>query len=148
MTSIRKFYRSTLAAVAMAFAACVVPTTGWAGVGLVGFADLYGPWVITLTGNTGCGLTAMHVAINMNSTGTGTAVTTMHAQCGDSVLAGQTFKILTLNTNGSGTAGLSCGPGCGWEFRFQVAPDRQIMNLVDVSPLNPGNYLAGVAVHY
>ena len=148
MTSIRKFHRSTLAAVAVAFAACAAPTAGWAGVGLIGFADLHGPWAATLTGNTGCGLTSMHVAINMNATGTGTATITNHGQCGDSVLAGQTFKIVSLSTNGSGTANLTCGPDCGWIFRFQVAPDRQIMNLVNVSPLNPNNFLAGVAVHY
>lgn len=148
MTSIRKFHRTTLAAVAVAFAACAAPTVGWAGVGLVGYADLYGPWVATLSGVTGCGPTAMHVAINMNSAGTGTATITSHGQCGNSVVTGQTFKVVSLSTNGAGTANLSCGAGCGWNLRIQVSPDRQIMNLVDVDPVNPGNYIAGVAVHY
>jgi hypothetical protein len=90
----------------------------------------------------------MHVAITMNSTGTGTATLTTHGQCGNNVLSGQTFKILSLNTNGAGTANLTCGAGCGWNLRFQVAPDRQVMSLIDVDPANPGNFIAGVAVHY
>ena len=73
MASIRKLHRRTLAAAAVAFAACAAPAVGWAGVGLVTTADLYGPWVATLSGVTGCGPTAMHVAISMNNLGTGTA---------------------------------------------------------------------------
>ena len=148
MASIRKLHRSTLAAAAVAFAACAAPAVGWAGVGLVTTADLYGPWVATLSGVTGCGPTAMHVTISMNNLGTGTATVTTHGQCGNSVLTGQTFKVITLGTNGVGTAGLSCGAGCGWNLRFSISPDRQIMNLVDVDAVNPGNYLAGVAIHY
>jgi hypothetical protein len=49
--------------------------------------------------------------------------------------------------NGSGTANLSCGTGCGWDFNIQMAPDRSTFSLVDVSAANPGNDLAGVAVH-
>ncbi|MEO7852207.1 MAG: hypothetical protein ABIR94_08130 [Rubrivivax sp.] len=148
MTRIRKFNRSSLVAGALALAACAASTAAWAGVGRVGYADLYGPWTATLSGVTGCGPSAMHVAIVMDSKGVGTATLTTHGQCGDSVLAGQSFTIQSLNVNGSGTANLTCGPGCGWNLRFQVNPDRQIMNLVDVDPVNPGNYIAGVAVHY
>lgn len=148
MTFTRKFHRSSLAAAALAFAACAASTAALAGVGQVSYPDLQGPWTATLSGVTGCGPSAMHVAITMNNSGTGAATLTTHGQCGNSVLAGQTFKILTLNTNGSGTANLTCGAGCGWNLRFQVAPDRQIMNLIDVDPANPGNYIAGVAVHY
>ncbi len=148
MSSIRKLHRVSIAAAAVVCAVGLAPTSGWAGVGIVGYADLYGPWVATLSGVTGCGPTAMHVAVRMNNAGTGTATVTMHGQCGNSVLTDQTFKVLTLNSNGTGTANLTCGAGCGWNLRIQVAPDRQIMNLVDVDPVNPGNYLSGVAVHY
>jgi hypothetical protein len=107
--------------------------------------DLAGAWVVSLTGNTGCGLGTIQA--NFVLKGTGTATVTMHAQCGDSVLTGQTFTVLTLSPNGRGTANLSCGTGCGWDFKIQVAPDRSTFSPVDVSAANPGNYLAGVAVH-
>jgi hypothetical protein len=147
MSFVRKFSRS-IAATAVALAACASAPVTWAGVGQITNADLAGSWVATLHGFTGCGQHAMHVAINMGNAGVGTATITNHGQCGDSVLTAQSFKIVSLNTNGTGTAGLSCGAGCGWTFKFQVSPDRTIMNLVDVDPLNPGNFLAGVAVHY
>lgn len=53
----------------------------------------------------------------------------------------------TLAANGSGTAGLTLGVGCGWNFNIQVSPDRSTFNLVDVSSANPGNFIAGKAVH-
>ena len=140
------FHRS---AAALAFAlSCAAPAITWAGVGQVTKADLTGQWVATLHGFTGCGQHAMHVSINMNSAGSGTATITNHSQCGESVQTGQTFNIISMNTNGTGTAGLTCGAGCGWTLRFQVSPDRTIMNLVDVEPANPGNYLAGASVHF
>jgi hypothetical protein len=49
--------------------------------------------------------------------------------------------------NGSGTAGLSCGPARGWNLNIQVAPDRSTFNLIDVSSANPNNFIEGVAVH-
>lgn len=115
--------------------------------GNISKGDLAGPWVVSLNGNTGCGLVAMEATFTLNSSGTGTASLTTHGQCGDSTVTGQTFTVNTLNTNGSGTANLSCGTGCGWNFNIQVAPDRSTFNLVDVSSANPGNYLSGVAVH-
>jgi hypothetical protein len=51
----------------------------------------------------------------------------------------------TLDSNGSGTAGLTCGAGCGFTFQIQVAPDRTVFNLVDVT--DPNNFLEGVAIH-
>jgi len=135
-------------AAAFAGSMAALPTASMAGVGLVTPSDLYGNWVATLSGFTGCGQAAMHVAINMNATGTGTATLTTHGQCGNTVLPGQTFRILTLDTNGTGTANLTCGPGCGWNLRVQVSPDRQTMNLIDVDRANPGNFIAGVAIHY
>jgi len=115
--------------------------------GNINKGDLAGAWVVSLTGNTGCGLGTIQANFVLNGTGTGTATVTTHAQCGDSVLTGQSFTVLTLSPNGSGTANLSCGTGCGWDFNIQVAPDRSTFSLVDVSAANPGNYLAGVAVH-
>jgi len=115
--------------------------------GNVGKADLAGPWVVSLTGNTGCGLSAMQANFTLNNSGTGTATLTTHGQCGDSTVTGQTFTVLTISANGSGTANLSCGTGCGWNFNIQVSPDRSTFSLVDVSAANPSNYLSGMAVH-
>lgn len=141
--------RIAVAALPVATAlATLVPGVSMAGVGQITLPDFSGSWVATLQGVTGCGPTSMHVQISMNNAGVGTATTTAHGQCGDSTTSGLAFRIQTLNTNGSGTANLSCGAGCGWNLRFQMSPDRQVMNLVDVDPVNPGNYIAGVAVHY
>lgn len=119
-----------------------------ATIGSIHKADLKGPWQITLTGFTGCGLMSMLVTVTLDSTGSGTnASITTHGQCGDGTLTGQTFAVSTMGANGSGTAGLSCGAGCGWNFAIQVSPDRGTFNLVDVDPVNPGNYLGGMAVH-
>ena len=136
------------AAAAVAAAAIATPLMASATVGQIGYADLTGTWTATLNGFTGCGNSSMLVAITLNSAGVGTATLTTHGQCGDSVVTGQSFKVTALNTNGTGAAGLSCGVGCGWNLRLQVSPDRQIMNLIDVDPVNPGNFIAGVAVHY
>jgi len=113
-------------------------------------ADLSGTWVATLVGNTGCGFTAMRVYFDLNSAGSGngTAKITGHSSgCADSTTAGLNFNIISLDSEGNGTAGLSCGPSCGWVFNIQVAAGNTVFNLVDVDPSNPGNYLAGVAIH-
>jgi hypothetical protein len=65
--------------------------------------------------------------------------------CGDNTLTGQTFTITALDSHGSGTAGLSCGPGCGFTFAIQVAPNREVFNLVDVT--DPRNFWEGTAIH-
>jgi len=109
-------------------------------------SDLAGTWQIALRGTTGCGFVSMQANVTLNSAGTGTASLQTHGACGDSTLTGQTFTINSLASNGSGTAGLSCGTGCGWTFNIQVSPDRSKINLVDVSTLDPGNYLEGVAI--
>jgi len=119
-----------------------------ATIGTITKSDLSGPWQITLTGNTGCGLSTMLVNVTLNNSGIGTNATIkMHGQCGDSVSSGNTFQILTLNGNGSGTANLSCGASCGWSLNIQVSPDRSTFNIVDVDPANPNNYIGGMAVH-
>ena len=126
-----------------------------ASIGVISKADLAGPWQATLFGNTGCGLVSMLVNFTLNSSGTATNATiTSHlsgpstSACHDgAVTTGQTFTIFSLNSNGSGTAGLSCGPSCGWVFRIQVAPDRAIANLTDVDTANPFNTPTGTMIH-
>jgi hypothetical protein len=54
------------------------------------------------------------------------------------------FHVQSLKPNGSGTAGLTCGEGCGWQFNIRVAPNVSIFNLVDVD--NGGNYVIGTAI--
>jgi hypothetical protein len=111
-------------------------------------AGLAGPWQMTLTGFTGCGTTTMLVTFTLDATGSGPTTTTGHTSgCGDAVSSGNPFSIQSLNPNGSGKAGLSCGTACGWGFDIQVAKNGQIFNVVDVDPLNPNNYLEGTAIH-
>jgi len=116
--------------------------------GVVSKADLQGPWQIALvSGGGGCGVGTALVNLTLNASGSSSnAVMVGHtAGCGDSTLTGQSFTITSLNSNGSGTAGLSCGAGCGFTFAIQVAPDRSTFNLVDIT--DPGNFLGGMAVH-
>jgi hypothetical protein len=100
-------------------------------------SQLAGPWSVSLIGNTGCGWSSMLVTFTLDATGTGTATIQSHTSG---------FVVQTMSANGSGTANLSCGADCGWEFNIQVAPNREVFSLVDVYPENPGNYLSGMAV--
>ncbi len=113
--------------------------------GNVSKSDLAGTWQIVLGGFTGCGQSTELATITLNATGAGTGTLQTHGSCGDSSLTGQTFTVSSLKANGSGTAGLSCGTGCGWAFTIQVSPDRSTFNLVDVT--DPGNFLEGTAIH-
>jgi len=109
--------------------------------------EMAGSWQVTLIGNTGCGITSMLVNVTLNSVGSGTVNSVGHtAGCGNGQSSGNPFAIETLNADGSGTANLSCGAGCGWEFNIQVDRNRQIFNLVDVFTANPGNFLEGTAI--
>ena len=108
-------------------------------------ASLAGPWQMTLTGDTGCGISTSVVTFNLDAHGSSSATIRSHTSgCGDPVTTGTPFTIFSLNPNGSGTAGLSCGPGCGWGLVIQVAKNRQIFNVVDI--VNGGNYLEGTAI--
>jgi len=117
-------------------------------------AQLAGPWQATLIGNTGCGLVSMLVNFTLNSSGTATDATfKTHLSgpntsgCKDgTVTTGQTFTINSLNSNGSGTAGLSCGTDCGWVFQIQVARNHQVANLTDVDTANPYNTFTGTMI--
>ena len=123
--------------------------TSKASIGNVSKSDLAGAWQMTIVGQTGCGFGTTLYTFTLNSSGsTSNATGTYHtAGCGDGTSSGNTFTIQSLNANGSGTAGLTCGSGCGWLLNIQVAPDRSTFNVVDVSPLNSGNYIEGVAIH-
>lgn len=117
--------------------------------GNISISDLTGSWQATILGETGCGLSSMLVTFTLNSSGVANnAVSTGHSSgCPDGTVSGLTFQILSMNPDGSGTANLSCGAGCGWNLNIQVPPDRSTFNLVDVSSANPGNYIAGVAIN-
>jgi hypothetical protein len=114
--------------------------------GLVTTPDMTGVWQMVLLGQTGCGLGTTDATFTMNSSGVASGVveTSHSVGCGDGVSNSNTFTINSMNADGSGLAGLSCGPGCGFAFAFQVSPDRSTMNLVDIS--DPGNFLSGVAI--
>ena len=121
-------------------------TTNSSATGNIVKSDLAGTWQFALRGTTGCGNSAMQATMTMNTAGVGTGTLVTHGQCGDSTLTGQTFTIKTLAINGSGSAGLTCGVGCGWTFKIQVSPDRSKINLVDVAAINPLNYVEGIAI--
>jgi hypothetical protein len=138
---------AALAAVVMGASFTVVGTSN-AGTGTVTKADLSGPWQMTLSGITGCGLVSMQANFTLDTSGVATnAVLKTHGQCGDATVSGLNFTVFTLNANGSGTANLTCGVGCGWNLNIQVSSDRATFNAIDVDPVNPNNFIAGVAIH-
>lgn len=120
-----------------------------ASIGNVSKSDLAGNWQLTIVGQTGCGFGTTLYNFTLNSSGSSSNVSgTSHtAGCGDGSITGQSFTIQTLNANGTGTANLTCGTGCGWNLNIQVSPDRSTFNVIDVSAQNPGNFIEGVAVH-
>ncbi len=107
-------------------------------------AKLAGSWQIALTGQTGCGQGSLLFVGTLNSSGVADGTMTQTFGC-TSGSSSQTFQILTLNSSGTGTASLTCGSGCGWVFQIQVAPNKQVINLVDVTDPYP-NDLTGTAV--
>ena len=113
----------------------------------ISIRDLAGPWQATLLwSSSGCGPASGLINFTLDSTGTTPSAKLVgHSGCGDSTTT-QTFTIHTLNPNGSGTAGLTCGGGCGWEFTIQVDRQRSMFNLVNVDPANFNNYVAGTAI--
>jgi hypothetical protein len=142
--SVRRFV-TLLSAAAVVSLAQVSPSNA---TGTVNKEDLSGPWAITLIGDTGCGSATMLATGTLDITGKGTVTLHGHsAGCGNSTST-EKFAITSLNANGSGTASLSCNNdnGCGWQFTIQVAPDRSVFNLVDITD-GGNNRLQGVAVH-
>lgn len=107
---------------------------------------LWGKWTAVLSGNTGCGITSMYVTFSLNNLGTGPATRTMHSTgCADSTTV-DTMTIFTLDNTGQGTAGLTCGAGCGWSLRIQVSSDYDQIIMTDVDPANPNNTPTGIAI--
>jgi len=113
-------------------------------------AQMEGEWTAVLEGNTGCGQTSMLVTFKLDAAGNGagTANIVGHSTgCADSNTTGDDFVIHTLNADGTGKAGLTCGAGCGWTFSIQVASTGKLFVLTDVEPTNPKNTVTGTAVH-
>ncbi|HUA16499.1 MAG TPA: hypothetical protein VMG31_14475 [Verrucomicrobiae bacterium] len=144
--------RHRLAKLAIPVALCLVASIALvkrssATIGNVNKGDLAGPWQVTLYGQGGCGVGTVQVNFTLNSSGVSTAATSRahNVGCGDYTTTGNTFTITSMTFNGSGTASLTCGSGCGFTFDIQVAPDRSSFNLVDLT--DPGNFLEGVAIH-
>lgn len=110
-------------------------------------SQLAGSWAISLGGNTGCGLSSMYVTVDLDATGKGMAqIHGSSTGCPPSFDPSEPFQIGSLNPDGSGTAGLTCGPGCGWTFTIQVPEGAtNLFTLVDVAPQNPNNVLVGTA---
>jgi hypothetical protein len=110
-------------------------------------ANLSGKWQVAIYGQGGCGVGSILATFTLNGNGGATNATeTSHsAGCGDGTTTGNTFTVQSPNADGSGTAGLSCGTGCGFNYKIQVSADRTTFNLVDVS--DPANYWVGTAIH-
>ncbi len=111
-------------------------------------AALQGTWQMTMMGQTGCGFGTAVLIVTLDATGAGMVTGNSHsAGCGDGPLGStDQFMIHTLNADGSGTAGLSCGPSCGWVLTIQVSPNREVFTFIDVDPSNPGNFVEGTAI--
>jgi len=115
-------------------------------------ASLQGTWQMSFMGITGCGFSTSVVTIVLDATGNGTATSRYHTQgqnpgCGDGIASTPVpFNISSLNPDGSGTGGLSCGPGCGWALVIQVSENGQVFSAIDVDPMNPGNFVQGIAI--
>jgi hypothetical protein len=109
--------------------------------------QLAGPWQIALVGNSGCGQTSMQFTGTLNTSGTAAGTLTSSSTGCPSSSSTQTFTINPLGPDGTGTASLTCGSGCAWNFAIQVAPNVKIFNLVDTGSGDPNfNELAGTAV--
>jgi hypothetical protein len=108
-------------------------------------ADLAGSWAISVGGNTGCGLSTLYVTVDLDAAGFGSArIIGSSTGCPPGDDPAEPFQIISLNPDGSGTAGLSCGPGCGWTFTIQVPQgSTNMFTLVDVT--DPNNVLVGTA---
>lgn len=114
-------------------------------------ARLAGNWRLSFAGITGCGYGTQVSDFALNSSGVGTipaGSSAFHtAGCGDGVSTAQTeFLVQTLNSDGTGTGNLSCGPGCGWNLILQVSQDGKVISFTDVDSLNPGNFVSGTVI--
>jgi hypothetical protein len=150
MKGILRQFRSLSASLAAATVAMTLAPLNAEAANPELLAKMAGPWTAVLSGNTGCGASSMYVTFRLNSRGNGGTSATIvgHSTgCPDQTATDQTFRITSIDARGRGTAGLSCGPGCGWVFRIQVAEDGQTFILTDVEPTNPLNTPTGTAIH-
>lgn len=111
-------------------------------------ALMQGKWTAALVGNTGCGTESVLATFTLdaNGIGAGTAAVRTHSTgCADKLVKRQDFSIDSLDANGSGTAHLTCGAGCGWAFNIQVAETGKIFILANV--VNFQNTPTGTAIH-
>jgi hypothetical protein len=109
--------------------------------------QLAGPWQIALFGSSGCGQTSLQFTGTLNTSGVANGTLTSSSTGCPSSSSAQTFTINPLGPDGTGTASLSCGSGCAWNFAIQVASNKQIFNLVDTGSGGPNfNELAGTAI--
>ena len=147
MSSHRKPIRKVAGALFAVAAASLWLVNASNATGSVGKEDLSGPWFITLVGDTGCGASTMLATGTLDNFGNGTFTLHGHSGCGNTTST-EKFSVLTMNANGSGTASLSCNNnnGCGWQFKIQVAPDRTVFSLVDITDVGT-NLLMGTAIH-
>jgi hypothetical protein len=147
MNYLRKQARLVCLAVLVLATVVAVVKLSRASIGVISKADLAGSWQAAVVGSSGCGTGSMLVTFTLNSSGTGTATIAGHSSgCGNSTTSGLPISITALNSNGSGTLGLSCGTACGWTFHIQVSPSRSSFNMADVTDPIP-NFWAGTAVH-
>jgi hypothetical protein len=145
---------ASLAALSLIFFAALMPLRASAALKdtapPMSIADLQGTWQMTVIGQTGCGFGTTVYVFALDATGTGYVSATYHtAGCGNgsvTTAAQDQFLIHSLNPDGSGTAGLTCGPGCGWELTIQVSENRQVFNFADVDAANPNNFIEGTAI--
>lgn len=147
MKNDRKLVRPAILVALCLITAVALVKHSSATIGNISKADLSGNWQMTLYGQGGCGVGSTLVTFTLNGSGSATNATekSHSVGCGDTTSTGNTFTIISLGSNGSGTAGLSCGTGCGFTLSIQVSPDRSTFNVVDIT--DPNNFLQGVAVH-
>jgi len=114
-----------------------------------GVARLAGPWQAALVwSGSGCGPMAGVVNFTLDKNGADNKATLRtHGACGDNKTT-ETFRIDSLNADGSGMASLTCnnGVGCGWVLTIQVDRKNTIFNMADIERTNPGNFVAGTAI--
>jgi hypothetical protein len=92
-----------------------------------------------------CHLGRLFVLVDATGASTTDTLTVHTASCGDGTDTSETFKIATLNPDGSGTALFKCGSSCTWTFAIQLSADRSMFNLTDVTPADTSGRVAGVA---